>query len=98
MLRASSDGIVSSVDAYGIGIAAWRLGAGRARKEDPVSFGAGIQLKVKPGSSVRAGDVLLELRTDDPDRIPVARAEAAAAIVLGTERPTLTDLVLDRIA
>ncbi|WP_127498157.1 thymidine phosphorylase [Actinoplanes solisilvae] len=98
VLRASSDGIVSSVDAYGIGIAAWRLGAGRARKEDPVSFGAGIQLKVKPGSSVRAGDVLLELRTDDPDRIPVARAEAAAAIVLGTERPTLTDLVLDRIA
>jgi thymidine phosphorylase len=98
VLRAATDGVVSAVDAYGIGLAAWRLGAGRARKEDPVSFGAGIQLKVKPGDPVRAGDVLLELRADDPARIPVARAEAAEAVVIGTERPTLTNLVLDRIA
>ncbi|WP_250003198.1 thymidine phosphorylase [Actinoplanes sp. M2I2] len=98
VLRAPADGVVSSVDAYGIGIAAWRLGAGRARKEDPVSFGAGVLLKVKPGDEVRAGDVLLELRADDPARIPAAREEAAAAIVVGTERPALTNLVLDRIA
>jgi len=98
VLRATTDGVVSSVDAYGIGLAAWRLGAGRARKEDPVSFGAGIQLNVKPGDPVRAGDVLLELRADDPARIPVARAEAAEAVVIGTEQPTLTTLVLDRIA
>ncbi|WP_250027809.1 thymidine phosphorylase [Paractinoplanes maris] len=98
VLRATADGVVSSVDAYGIGIAAWRLGAGRARKEDPVSFGAGVLLKVKPGDQVRAGDVLLELRTDDPARIPVARDEAAEAVVIGAEQPTLTNLVLDRIA
>jgi len=98
VLRATADGVVGSVDAYGIGLAAWRLGAGRARKEDPVSFGAGVVLKVKPGDPVRAGDVLLELRADDPARIPVARATAAEAVVIGTERPTLTNLVLDRIA
>ncbi|MCM4077070.1 thymidine phosphorylase [Paractinoplanes hotanensis] len=98
VLRAAADGVVSSVDAYGIGLAAWRLGAGRARKEDPVSSGAGVVLKVKPGDPVRAGDVLLELRADDPARIPVARATAAEAVVIGTERPTLTNLVLDRIA
>ncbi|HET6483973.1 MAG TPA: thymidine phosphorylase, partial [Actinoplanes sp.] len=98
VLRAPADGIVTAVDAYGIGIAAWRLGAGRARKEDPVSFGAGVQLKVRPGDEVRAGDVLLELRADDPARIPAARAEAAEAVRIGAERPTLTNLILDRIA
>ncbi|MEU8237001.1 thymidine phosphorylase [Actinoplanes missouriensis] len=98
VLRASQDGVVTSLDAYGIGIAAWRLGAGRARKEDPVSFGAGVQLKVRPGDRVRAGDVLLELRADDESRIPVARDEAAAAIVVGTEQPATAGLLLDRIA
>ncbi|MEV6345747.1 thymidine phosphorylase [Actinoplanes sp. NPDC051851] len=98
VLRAESDGVVTVVDAYGIGVAAWRLGAGRARKEDPVSFGAGIQLKVKPGDRVRAGDVLLELRADDPARIPVATADAVAAISVGTEEPSSVELLLDRIA
>ncbi|MGK5679275.1 thymidine phosphorylase [Actinoplanes sp. URMC 104] len=98
VLRATADGVVGGVDAYGIGLAAWRLGAGRARKEDPVSFGAGILLKVKPGDEVRAGDVLLELRADDPARIPVALSTAAEAVVIGTQRPTPTPLVLDRIA
>ncbi|GID25251.1 thymidine phosphorylase [Paractinoplanes brasiliensis] len=98
VLRASADGVVTSVDAYGIGLAAWRLGAGRARKEDPVSFGAGVLLKVKPGDEVRAGDVLLELRADDPDRIPAARTTAAEAVVIGAEQPSSTNLVLDRIA
>ncbi|MDY7084614.1 MAG: thymidine phosphorylase [Actinomycetota bacterium] len=98
VLRASADGVVTSIDAYGIGLAAWRLGAGRARKEDPVSFGAGVLLKVKPGDEVRAGDVLLELRADDPDRIPAARTTAAEAVVIGAEQPSSTNLVLDRIA
>jgi thymidine phosphorylase len=98
VLRATSDGVVTAVDAYGIGIAAWRLGAGRARKEDPVSFGAGVLLRVRPGDRVAAGDVLLELRTDEPGRLPAARDEAAGAIVIGENAPTPTKLVLDRIA
>jgi thymidine phosphorylase len=98
VLRAETDGVVTTMDAYGIGIAAWRLGAGRARKEDPVSFGAGVQLKVKPGDRVRAGDVLLELRTDDDSRIAAARADATAAIKIGTDAPASAGLLLDRIA
>ncbi|MFC7527967.1 thymidine phosphorylase [Actinoplanes sp. GCM10030250] len=98
VLRAAEDGVVRAVDAYGIGIAAWRLGAGRARKEDPVSFGAGIQLKVRPGDRVKAGDVLLELRADDDSRIPAARDDAAGAVVIGAEPPTPVGLLLDRIA
>jgi thymidine phosphorylase len=98
VVRASADGVVTAVDAYGIGVAAWRLGAGRARKEDPVSYGAGVLLKVKPGDRVRAGDVLFELRTDEQSRIPAARDLAAEAVIVGDVAPTLTPLVLDRIA
>jgi thymidine phosphorylase len=97
-VRATADGVVTAVDAYGIGVAAWRLGAGRARKEDPVSFGAGVLLRVKPGDRVRAGDVLFELRTDEQSRIPAARDLAAEAVIVGDVAPTLTPLVLDRIA
>ncbi|MFF5295785.1 thymidine phosphorylase [Paractinoplanes globisporus] len=98
VVRATADGVVTAVDAYGIGVAAWRLGAGRARKEDPVSYGAGVLLKVKPGDRVRAGDVLLELRTDEQSRIPGARDLAVDAVNVGDVPPTLTPLVLDRIA
>ncbi len=98
VLRAAAGGVVTAVDAYGIGLAAWRLGAGRARKEDPVSFGAGVLLHVRPGDRVRAGDVLLELRADDPARIPAARDVAASAVIVGEAPPGLTRLILDRIA
>ncbi|GAA4931346.1 thymidine phosphorylase [Actinoplanes utahensis] len=98
VLRATEDGVVTSIDAYGIGIAAWRLGAGRARKEDPVSFGAGVQLKVRPGDRVRTGDVLLELRADDESRIPAARADAAGAFTFGAAAAAPVPLLLDRIA
>ena len=98
VLRATVDGVVGAVDAYGIGLAAWRLGAGRARKEDPVSFGAGVQLHVKPGDPVKKGDILLELRTDEPNRIPAAREDAVGAITIGADKPAPSKLVLDRIA
>jgi thymidine phosphorylase len=98
VLRAGEDGVVAAVDAYDVGVAAWRLGAGRARKEDPVSFGAGVVLKVRPGDSVRAGDALLELRTDDDSRIPAARDLAAGAVRIARAAPTPTPLLLDRIA
>jgi thymidine phosphorylase len=98
VVRARTDGVVGAIDAYGIGIAAWRLGAGRARKEDPVSFGAGVLLKVRPGDRVRAGDPLLELRTDESSRIATARDAADDAIVITQAAPTATPLLIDRIA
>jgi thymidine phosphorylase len=97
-VRADRDGVVSTVDAYAIGVAAWRLGAGRARKEDPVSAAAGVILHRKPGDRVHAGDVLFELRTDEAGRIPAAREVAGGAVVIGDAAPARRPLILDRLS
>jgi thymidine phosphorylase len=72
-VRAERDGVVVGMDALPFGVAAWRLGAGRARKEDPVQHSAGIDLHVKPGAAVRSGDPLFTLGADDPTRFARAR-------------------------
>jgi len=96
-VRADRAGYVAAVDAYGIGVAAWRLGAGRARKEDPVSASAGVLLRKKPGDAVSAGEVLMELRADDASRIPDARDLAAAAVTISDEAPDARPLILERL-
>jgi thymidine phosphorylase len=97
-VHATVDGFVAEVDALGMGTAAWRLGAGRARKEHPVAAAAGVVLHRRPGDAVRAGDVLYELRADDAARIPVAREAAAAAVRIAATPVKARPLVLDRIA
>jgi thymidine phosphorylase len=95
-LRADRAGFVSRVDAYGIGVAAWQLGAGRARKEDPVSASAGVLLHKRQGNDVRAGDILLELRSEDPMRLATAREAAAAAITVADAAPQPGRLIMER--
>jgi thymidine phosphorylase len=97
VVRAKRKGYVSVVDAHAIGLAAWRLGAGRARKEDPVSAAAGIILHRRPGDVVRAGDVLYELRADDASRIPAALEAARDAVKISAQPPARTPLILQRI-
>jgi len=98
VVRAEKAGYVTSVDAMAIGVTAWRLGAGRARKEDPVSATAGVVLHRKPGERVKAGDVLFELRADDAARIPAALEAARGAVRVGRAAPAPVPLVIDRIA
>ena len=74
---AESDGVLTRLDAMAVGMAAWRLGAGRARKEDAVQAGSGVTWAAVPGDRVRAGQVVLTLHTDDEDRIPAALADLA---------------------
>jgi thymidine phosphorylase len=95
---ARRSGYVAGVDAMAIGVAAWLLGAGRARKEDPVSAGAGVILHKRPGDRVKVGDVLYELRADDAARIPGALEAAAKAVTIARAAPTPVSLVIDRIA
>ena len=96
---APADGVLVTMDALAVGVAAWRLGAGRGRKEDPVSFGAGVRLHVKPGAAVRAGEPLLTLYADDPERLPGARAAVEAGITVAPagSRPEDRRLVLERV-
>ena len=65
---ASSDGVLAETDALAFGVASWRLGAGRARKEDPVQAGAGVELHAVKGEKVSAGQKLFTLHTDTPER------------------------------
>ena len=97
LVVARSTGVVSRLDAYAVGVAAWRLGAGRTRKEDPVSATAGVVLRAKPGDHVTVGAPLLELHTDDPDRIDRALVGLAGAVTIG-DPPVSRPLILDRIA
>jgi len=99
---AAADGVLDSLDALAVGVAAWRLGAGRARKEDPVQAGAGVELHAKPGDVVRAGQPLLTLHTDTPERFPRAREALEGAISISAagsgSAASPRALVLDRIA
>ncbi|WP_329208053.1 thymidine phosphorylase [Streptomyces sp. NBC_00683] len=72
VVTAPSSGVLTRLDAYDIGVAAWRLGAGRARKEDPVQEGAGIELHAKPGDTVTEGQPLLTLHTETPEKFEYA--------------------------
>src|SRR6188472_2179430 len=97
---APATGVLTRLDAMAVGLAAWRLGAGRARKEDPVQAGAGIELHAKPGDAVREGDLLLTLHTDEPERFDRAQGALQGAITIAPEGTTVerTPIVIDRIA
>ncbi len=97
LVRARSSGVLTELDAYAVGVAAWRLGAGRARKEESVSASAGVVMLRKPGERVEAGEPLLELHTDEPERIPPAIASLTDAVMISDHPPTSTPLVLARI-
>ncbi len=99
-IRADRSGVLTRLDALSVGTAAWRLGAGRARKEDPVQAGAGVVLQAKPGDRIAAGDVLMTLLSDDTARF--ARAEQSLEGAYDIEDAVDAglagrDIVLDRI-
>lgn len=89
-------GILSALDAYAVGVAAWRLGAGRARREDPVQHAAGVLCHAKPGDRVVHGQPLLELHTDTPEAIEAALDALTGAVRVGAS-PEPAPLVLDML-
>jgi thymidine phosphorylase len=97
VVTADAAGWLRRLDARAVGVAAWRLGAGRARKEDPVSASAGVLCLAKPGDRVEAGQPVLELRADDPALLAGAREALAGAIEIGGRPPESAPLVLDRV-
>ena len=95
---AEADGFLTRLDALSVGVASWRLGAGRARKEDPVQAEAGIEILAKPGERVVRGQPLLTLHTQTPERFERARQALSGAIAIGPDAPDLPgSVVLGRI-
>ncbi len=80
VVTAPSGGVIARMDALAVGMASWRLGAGRARKEDAVQAAAGVLCRAKPGDEIAEGAPLFELHTDTPERLAAARAELATAV------------------
>ncbi|HWU29369.1 MAG TPA: thymidine phosphorylase [Microbacterium sp.] len=97
VVRAAVDGVVTRMDALPFGIAAWRLGAGRARAEDPVIHAAGIDLAVKPGDRVTAGQTLFTLSADDDARFARALQALDGAYEVGQSASAPQPIVRERI-
>lgn len=96
---ANKSGYLIKLDALAVGMASWRLGAGRARKEDSVQFGAGIQWHVGHGEKVSAGQKLFTLHTDEPERFQTALQVLTQGYEVGPESEILQrlPLVIDRV-
>jgi thymidine phosphorylase len=99
VVQVPASGVLTSLDALAVGVAAWRLGAGRARKEDAVQAGAGVELHAKPGAEVRGGEPLMTLHTDTPERFERAleALDGAYFIAPHGSRPDLLPLVIERV-
>ncbi|MGF0309400.1 thymidine phosphorylase [Rhodococcus sp. IEGM1428] len=94
---ATEGGVVTGLDAMGVGLAAWRLGAGRERQGEPVQSAAGVRLHAKPGDRVRAGDRLATLYTDTPERFEYAQQALVGSWEIGATAVESSPLVIDRI-
>lgn len=96
-VMADDDGIIQKLDALTVGVASWRLGAGRASQGEFVQAGAGVEIYAKPGERVRKGQKILTLYTDEPDRFPRALEALEGGIVIGDSPIDPRGVVLDRI-
>ncbi len=94
---AEADGYLQNLDALALGVGSWRLGAGRARKEDPVQLTAGIEIHADLGQKVTKGQKLLTLHTETPDRFERALESIVPGIVIGDQPAEKRRIILDRI-
>ena len=97
-VTADTDGYLAELDALAVGVASWRLGAGRARRQDPVQFGAGIALHAVKGDKVRAGQPLFSLHTDDEYRFERSLEVLRDGFTISAEAPARrASVVLERV-
>ena len=97
VITASGDGVVTRVDALAVGVAAWRLGAGRSRPGEAVQAGAGVVLHAKPGDSVTAGQPLMTLHTDTPERFARAIEALDDGYEVGVAAPPARSVIIDEV-
>ena len=97
VIEAPRSGVLTRLDALAVGVAAWRLGAGRARKEDPVQAAAGVTWTAGVGDRVEAGQPLFTLHTDTPERFERAERALDGGWEIGEGPAEAGPLVLERI-
>jgi thymidine phosphorylase len=97
VITAPASGTLTRLDAMSVGVAAWRLGAGRSRPGEQVQAAAGVLMHAKPGDQVTAGQPLLSLQTDTPERFERAIAALDKGYDIGTSRSDAPSVVIDRI-
>ena len=99
VVTAGSTGELVAMDAMKVGVAAWRLGAGRSRQGEKVQAGAGIEMHVKPGDRIQAGAPIYTLHTDEPDRFERALEilEGSTRISDSGEKVSRLPLIIERI-
>ncbi|AQP43619.1 thymidine phosphorylase [Tessaracoccus flavus] len=97
VVNAERDGFISRMDAFGVGVAAWRLGAGRARKEDAVQAVAGVEMHAKPGDRVVAGQPLFTLHTATPERFDRAMESLEGVVDYSDQAPQVAPVILGRV-
>ncbi|WP_181273195.1 thymidine phosphorylase [Brevibacterium oceani] len=99
VVTAPESGVLTTLDALSVGVASWRLGAGRARKEDPVQAVAGIELHAKPGDTVTAGQPLMTLHTETPERFARAIEALESAVEIGGDAASVPEsIVFEKIS
>lgn len=96
-VTAPRGGTMGDIDAMAVGLAAWRLGAGRSRPGERVQGGAGLRIHRRPGEPVAAGEPLFTLYTDTPERFGAALAELDGGWSVGDGAPAPRPLIIDRI-
>jgi thymidine phosphorylase len=89
--------VLARQDALAFGVASWRLGAGRARKEDPVQAAAGIELHAKPGDPVAEGAPLFTMHSDEPARFARALEALEGGWSIADAAPERTPLIIERL-
>jgi thymidine phosphorylase len=97
VITAPQSGTLTRLDAMSVGVAAWRLGAGRSRPGEQVQAAAGVLMHAKPGDQVTSGQPLLTLQTDTPERFERAVAALEGGYDIGTGRADASSVVIDRI-
>ena len=96
-ITADADGVLTRLDALSVGVAAWRLGAGRSRPGETVQAAAGVVMHARPGDSITAGQPLLTLHTDTPERFERAIEALQDGYDIGADAPSRDSVVIDSI-
>jgi len=98
-IKANASGKLLTLDAMKVGVAAWRLGAGRQKQGEVLQLGSGIEIHAKPGDFVVKDQTILTLHTDETDRFDRAIEALTGGYQIGgkDDQVKRLPLVIERI-